>query len=118
MITLYFRSQKTLQENEKDDDFSRLELDEDDSDSYTTHSSQTRFDTNTSVPPTSHLQVSSTLPTLQTNLLEKLKTEEEDADKYFLLSLLPDFKKLNDEEKLDFRLHCLQFFLDTRKKYK
>lgn len=40
----------------------------------------------------------------------------EDADKAFLLSLLPDYKKLNDDEKIDFRLHTLHFFRNLRRK--
>lgn len=38
-----------------------------------------------------------------------------DADKSFLLSLLSDLRKLNGDEKLDFRIHCLQFFRELRK---
>lgn len=33
-----------------------------------------------------------------------------DPDKAFLFSLLPDYKKLNYDQKTDFRLHTLQFF--------
>lgn len=43
-------------------------------------------------------------------------TTYEDADKAFLLSLLPDYKKLSGDEKIDFRLHTLQFFRNLRKK--
>lgn len=44
-------------------------------------------------------------------------TTYEDADKAFLLSLLPDYKKLNDDEKIDFRLHTLQFFRNLIQKH-
>lgn len=40
--------------------------------------------------------------------------QEDNGDKSFLLSLLPYLKKLNEEQKLDFRLHALQFFRDLR----
>ncbi|XP_055840831.1 uncharacterized protein LOC129908399 isoform X1 [Episyrphus balteatus] len=40
--------------------------------------------------------------------------ESNDADKAFLLSILPDFKNLDDDEKLEFRLHTLQFFKNIR----
>lgn len=49
----------------------------------------------------------------QRELLKKLNNDtnnQEDADKSFLLSLLPDYKKLNDDKKMDFRLLTLQFF--------
>lgn len=44
--------------------------------------------------------------------------EEEDPDRSFLISILGDVKKLNDEEKLDFRFHTLQFFRDIQRKRK
>ncbi len=56
----------------------------------------------------------------QSALLQKLDTSDgkdnsaarklEDPDRMFLLSLLGDYKKLNDDEKLDFKLEVLQFF--------
>lgn len=46
--------------------------------------------------------------------IDNPKTED-DADKLFLLSLLPYMQKLNDKEKLDFRFHALQFFRNTKK---
>lgn len=57
----------------------------------------------------------------QTELLKKLNTnssepKEEDADKFFLISLIPDYKKLNDDEKIDFRIMTLQFFRNVRRK--
>lgn len=55
----------------------------------------------------------------QTHLLSSLETAksaEEDADRAFLLSLLPDYRQLNADEKLDFRLQSLQFFRDVRNK--
>lgn len=36
--------------------------------------------------------------------------ESTDPDKSFLLSLLPDYKKLTYEQKIDFRIYALQFF--------
>ncbi|XP_069686126.1 ABC transporter F family member 4-like isoform X2 [Periplaneta americana] len=47
--------------------------------------------------------------------LNKQKPEDEDADRAFLLSLLPDYRKLNDDQKIDFRIHALQFFRDIRR---
>ncbi|KAK9880750.1 hypothetical protein WA026_013073 [Henosepilachna vigintioctopunctata] len=40
------------------------------------------------------------------------RKEDEDAEKSFLMSLLPDFKRLNEEEKMDFKLMTLHFFKD------
>ncbi|RXG51670.1 hypothetical protein Avbf_07392 [Armadillidium vulgare] len=60
--------------------------------------------------------------TSQSKLTEKLESsssksdQEDDGDKSFLLSLLPYLKKLNEEQKLDFRLYALQFFRDLRAK--
>lgn len=57
----------------------------------------------------------------QTQLLSSLeaaKNVEDDADRAFLLSLLPDYRQLNEDEKLDFRLQTLQFFRDVRNKRK
>lgn len=50
----------------------------------------------------------------QNKLLSYIElTQNNDPDKHFLLSLLPDYKKLNDSQKLEtiFRLNSLQFFL-------
>lgn len=44
------------------------------------------------------------------------QTDDEDGYKLFFLSMLPEFRKLNDDQKLDFRLHILQFFRDARPK--
>lgn len=38
---------------------------------------------------------------------------ELDADKSFLISLLPEYNKLSGEQKIDFRLCALQFFKDV-----
>lgn len=38
------------------------------------------------------------------------KSLNTDPDTHFLLSLLPDYKKLNDTQKLEFRINTLQFF--------
>lgn len=47
----------------------------------------------------------------QTELITLLEeTQCADSDKQFLLSLLPDHKQLNNSQKLDFRLNCLNFF--------
>lgn len=64
-------------------------------------------------------QNSSNITAFQSQLLKKLdenEKKEEDGDKLFLLSLLPDYKKLNDDEKLDFKFMTLQFFRDIRRK--
>ncbi|KAG5871770.1 hypothetical protein JTB14_023454 [Gonioctena quinquepunctata] len=53
----------------------------------------------------------------QQQLLQKLEHSEsvaDDSDKAFMLSILPDVKKLDDDEKLDFRYHVWQFFHDRR----
>ncbi|KAK3874336.1 hypothetical protein Pcinc_020723 [Petrolisthes cinctipes] len=59
------------------------------------------------------------LTPFQNELLKKLadisKQEEEDPDKSSLVSLLPHYKQLNDDEKIDFKLMTLQFFQDKRK---
>jgi len=50
----------------------------------------------------------------QKELLSNLATSEEDEtsdpDKAFLYSLLPDYKRLNYDQKTDFRLMTLQYF--------
>ncbi|XP_022168234.1 uncharacterized protein LOC111032273 [Myzus persicae] len=47
----------------------------------------------------------------QNKLLTYLEEREcNDPDKHFLLSLLPDYKNLNDSQKLDFRINALNFF--------
>lgn len=63
-------------------------------------------------------QNSSNLTEFQSQLLKKLHesdTKEEDVDKPFLLSLLGDYKKLSDGEKLDFKFMTLQFFRDIQR---
>lgn len=51
----------------------------------------------------------------QNKLISYLEqTQENDPDKHFLLSLLPDYKKLNDTQKLEFRLNTLQFFKNVQ----
>lgn len=51
----------------------------------------------------------------QNKLLNYLEEREcNDPDKHFLLSLLPDYKKLNDSQKLDFRLNALNFFKNAQ----
>lgn len=63
-----------------------------------------------------------TLSHFQTELLKQLsstsKQEEEDPDKSFLLSILPDLKELDANEKLEFKMHNLQFFQNIRQKRK
>ncbi|XP_031340773.1 uncharacterized protein LOC116168905 [Photinus pyralis] len=59
------------------------------------------------------------LTPFQNQLLKRLdnscsKHIEDDADKSFLMSLLPDYKQLNAEEKLDFKFMTLQFFRDLQ----
>ncbi|XP_076034828.1 uncharacterized protein LOC143021305 [Oratosquilla oratoria] len=48
-------------------------------------------------------------------LTENPKQEDEDPDKAFLFSLLPYYKQLNADEKIDFRMLTLQFFQNTRR---
>lgn len=53
----------------------------------------------------------------QKKLLKKLEQSDsgsDDPDRAFLLSLLPDMRKLNDDQKLDLRCYILQFFRDIR----
>lgn len=51
-----------------------------------------------------------TMNAFQTKLITFLqKQEERDSDELFLMSLLPEIKKLSAEKKLDFRMHVLQF---------
>jgi len=52
---------------------------------------------------------------LQNKLLSYIElTQNNDPDKHFLLSLLPDYKNLNDSQKLEFRLNSLQFFKNVQ----
>lgn len=51
----------------------------------------------------------------QNKLLSYIElTQNNDPDKHFLLSLLPDYKKLNDSQKLEFHLNSLQFFKNVQ----
>jgi len=47
---------------------------------------------------------------LLSNLATSEKDETSDPDKAFLYSLLPDYKRLNYDQKTDFRLMTLQYF--------
>jgi len=40
-----------------------------------------------------------------------------DPDKHFLLSLLQDYKNLNDSQKLDFRINALNFFKNAQQSH-
>lgn len=53
----------------------------------------------------------------QSELLSQLSRStkaEEDPDRLYILSLLNDYKKLNEDQKLDFKLMNLQFFRSIR----
>nr|CAH7758166.1 unnamed protein product [Callosobruchus chinensis] len=50
--------------------------------------------------------------------LEVFRQIEADPDRAFLLSLLPDLKRLNNDEKLEFRIHMLQFIKNIQQKRK
>jgi len=56
----------------------------------------------------------------QSELLQKLNgssnAEVDDPDKSFLLSLLPDYKKLDDDKRLEFRIQILQCLKGTIKR--
>lgn len=52
----------------------------------------------------------------QTNNNTSSLEQEQDEDKMFLLSLLPDFKSMHEEDKLDFRITTLQFMRDAKRK--
>jgi len=56
------------------------------------------------------------LSTFQQNLLEHLK-EDGDSDKNIVMSFLPYIKKLNDDEKLDFQVHTLQYLKNIIQKH-
>lgn len=51
-----------------------------------------------------------TMTPFQCQLLKKMEEEKDDANKQFLLSLLPDYKNLNNMGKLDFKLTVINFF--------
>ena len=48
--------------------------------------------------------------------MDNSSKQKKDPDKAFLISLLPDYNKLNEDEKIDFRLLTLQFFQSIRRK--
>ncbi|RZF31910.1 hypothetical protein LSTR_LSTR013308 [Laodelphax striatellus] len=49
---------------------------------------------------------------------QKQTTEEDDnSDRLFLLSMLNDFKNMTENEKLDFKIMCLQFFKNVRQRH-
>lgn len=55
----------------------------------------------------------------QCQLLAKLSSSsaaDEDPDRHYILSLLSDFKTLNEDEKLDFKLMNIQFFKNVRRR--
>lgn len=59
----------------------------------------------------------SKMTAFQAKLLEQLDSQklvEEDADRAFLLSLLPDYKNLSPDQKIDFRILTLNFFKEQR----
>jgi len=61
------------------------------------------------------IQKESITSPFQNKLLSYLEqTQNDDPDKHFLLSLLPDYKKLNDTQKLEFRINTLQFFKNVQ----
>lgn len=58
------------------------------------------------------------LTEFQSKLLDKLDAKLNDGDngdKLFLMSVLPQVSRLSEEEKLDFRLHVLNFFKGLKK---
>ncbi|KAF5287133.1 hypothetical protein FQR65_LT12319 [Abscondita terminalis] len=66
------------------------------------------------------IRKNSKLSAFQNQLLKKLdagQTSEDDPDRMFLLSMLPEYKELDKEEKLDFKLTMLQFFRGVRQKH-
>lgn len=54
--------------------------------------------------------------TEQTNNNTSSLEQEQDADKMFLLSLLPDFKSMHEEDKLDFRIMTMHFMRYVKRK--
>ncbi|XP_054278396.1 uncharacterized protein LOC128996895 [Macrosteles quadrilineatus] len=61
------------------------------------------------------------LRTFQTQLLNildtpKPKQDDQDADRLFLLSLLPDLRSLHDDDKYDFKIGTLQVMRDLKRK--
>lgn len=54
--------------------------------------------------------------TKQTNDSTSSPEQEQDADKMFLLSLLPDFKSMHEEDKLDVRIFTMQFMRYAKRK--
>lgn len=54
--------------------------------------------------------------TKQTNNNTSSLEQEQDADKMFLLSLLPDFKSMHEEDKLDYRITTMQFMRYAKRK--
>lgn len=55
------------------------------------------------------------MSTFQQNLLDNLR-EDSDSDKNIVMSFLPYIKKLNDNEKLDFQVHTLQYLKNVIQK--
>lgn len=61
------------------------------------------------------------LTTFQAQLLKKLDTnttdqDDQDADKLFLMSLLPELKSMHEDDKYDFRICTLQLMKDLKRK--
>lgn len=68
---------------------------------------------------TSRKLLNSVTNSIQMNKQQTSKTPtpmQDDPDRCYLLSLLPEFKRLTDDQKLDFRFHTLQFFRVVRSK--
>ncbi|XP_063234480.1 uncharacterized protein LOC134537693 [Bacillus rossius redtenbacheri] len=103
-------------ENEDDDDWEeKLEEDEDGLPAAISNGPCTSFKPEESLGADLRQRGTPNLAPFQKKIPQS-SMEEEDADKLFLMSLLSDCRKLDDDEKLDFKFVTLQFFRDVQRK--
>lgn len=48
-------------------------------------------------------------------IINRKKLEQQDTDRAFLISLLPDYKQLNRDQKLDFRIGVVNLIQNIKK---
>ena len=110
-------SRRETSGNEKDDGEEEINVnDYEDQVNKEVRKTIVRVASNPKKPRVERYQRSSSLTVFQNELLKKLENNQDDADKAFLMSLLKDYKSLDDDEKFDFKFLTLNFFRNIRQK--
>lgn len=103
---------EVLDENDLEDEPTRSSFEK----TRPTRSSQKKTQEPKDQPKTSQEKIpepkseTTKVSSFQNRPLEKLDDSSEDCDRLYLLSLLSDFKQLDPDEKLEFKLMNLQYF--------